>query len=133
MTKIISNISLLVNDYDEAIDFYVNKLGFALLCDVPVTNEQRWVRISAVKNAANNTALVLCKASVEQRNLVGKQAGDGVFLFLQTDDFWTDYHKMQVAGVEFLESQPREEVYATVIVFFDLYGNKWDLLQPKIL
>ena len=133
MTKVISNISLLVNDYDEAIDFYVNKLGFTLLCDVPVTDEQRWVRISAVKNAPDNTALVLCKASVEQTNLVGKQAGDGVFLFLQTDDFWTDYHKMLVTEVEFLESQPREEVYATVIVFCDLYGNKWDLIQPKIL
>lgn len=130
MTKRISNISVLVYDYDLAIEFYVNKLGFSLLSDVAISTEQRWVTITANKNSSNGSALVLCKANHEQTHLVGKQAGESVFLFLQTDDFWADYHKMLNLGVTFLE-QPREEDYATVAVFEDLYGNKWDLLQSK--
>ena len=160
----ISNVSLLVSDYDRAIDFYVNKLGFILLCDVPVTAEQRWIRIApkatvsgavasgaaapatvapatvasatvasatvASATVASATALVLTKATEQQKMFVGQQAGEGVFLFLQSDDFWQDYQRMKTLGVDFLE-QPREEVYATVVIFRDCEGNKWDLLQPK--
>jgi catechol 2,3-dioxygenase-like lactoylglutathione lyase family enzyme len=127
---IISNVNVLVANYDKAIDFYVNKLGFTLLCDVPVTAEQRWIRVTPQANSATASALVLTKANTQQQHLVGKQAGDGVFLFLQSNDFWVDYQRMQTAGVEFLE-QPREEIYATVVIFRDGEGNKWDLLQPK--
>ena len=126
----ISNINVLVADYDNAIDFYVNKLGFTLLCDVPITEEQRWIRVAPPVNGAVNTALVLAKANPLQLELIGKQAGGGVFLFLQSDNFWQDYKRMQLAGVEFLE-EPREEVYATVVIFRDCEGNQWDLLQPK--
>lgn len=127
---LISNVNVLVADYDKAIDFYVNKLGFTLLCDVPITNEQRWIRVAPPVNGATGTALVLVKANAQQVGLVGKQAGEGVFLFLQSDNFWQDYQRMQLAGVDFLEP-PREEVYATVVVFRDGEGNKWDLLQAK--
>ncbi|KXI26812.1 VOC family protein [Paraglaciecola hydrolytica] len=125
----ISNVSVLVANYDRDIDFYVNKLGFKLLCDVPVTSEQRWIRVAPQHNASTS-ALVLTLANQQQQHLIGKQAGEGVFLFLQSEDFWTDYQGMQTAGVEFLE-QPREEIYATVVMFRDGEGNKWDLLQPK--
>jgi catechol 2,3-dioxygenase-like lactoylglutathione lyase family enzyme len=141
---IVSNVSVLVVDYDRAIDFFINKLGFVLLCDVPVTAEQRWVRVApraaalAIDESANvasgavasATALVLTKATEQQKALVGQQAGDGVFLFLQSDDFWQDYQRMKTAGLEFLE-EPREEAYATVVIFRDCEGNKWDLLQAK--
>ncbi|MDP5039307.1 MAG: VOC family protein [Paraglaciecola sp.] len=126
----ISNINLLITDYDRAIDFYVNKLGFTLLCDVAINEEQRWVRVAPATSAESSSALVLCKANPQQKQLVGKQGGDGVFLFLQSDDFWRDYQRMQAAGVAFLE-QPREEIYATVVIFRDCEGNKWDLLQAK--
>jgi catechol 2,3-dioxygenase-like lactoylglutathione lyase family enzyme len=151
---IVSNVSVLVVDYDRAIDFFINKLGFVLLCDVPVTAEQRWVRVApraaalATDESANvasgavasgavasgavasATALVLTKATEQQTALVGKQAGDGVFLFLQSDNFWQDYQRMKTLGLEFLE-EPREEAYATVVIFRDCEGNKWDLLQAK--
>ena len=132
MAQIISNITLLVSDYDEAIDYYTQTLGFTLLCDVPVTSEQRWVRVTPAKAGEQNSgsALVLAKANHLQQHLIGQQAGVDVLLFLQTDDFWQDYPRMQAAGVKFIET-PREEVYATVVVFEDLYGNRWDLLQPK--
>lgn len=130
MTQRISNVVLLVTDYDQAIGFFVEKLQFTLLCDVPVAEGQRWVRVAPSSDSEEASAIVLCLATPEQSELVGKQAGEGVFLFLQSDDFWQDYQRMQDAGVKFLET-PREEVYATVVVFEDLYGNKWDLLQPK--
>ena len=151
---IVSNVSVLVVDYDRAIDFFINKLGFVLLCDVPVTEEQRWVRVApraselATDESANvasgavasgavasgavapASAIVLTRANKHQQQLVGKQAGDGVFLFLQSDNFWQDYQRMKTAGLEFLE-EPREEAYATVVIFRDCEGNKWDLLQAK--
>jgi len=156
---IVSNVSVLVVDYDRGIDFFINKLGFVLLCDVPVTADQRWVRVApraaalATDESANvasgavasgavasgavasgavasATALVLTKATEQQKALVGQQAGDGVFLFLQSDDFWQDYQRMKTLGVDFLE-EPREEVYASVVIFRDCEGNKWDLLQAK--
>lgn len=123
----IANIALLVRDYDEAINFYGEKLGFELLEDTDMGAGKRWVQVAPKQH--NGTTLLLAKASNdEQQQVIGNQAGGRVWLFLQTDDFWRDYHAMRDAGVEFTE-QPREESYATVVVFVDLYGNKWDLLQ----
>lgn len=128
MAQQLSLVSLLVADYDEAIEFYTKKLGFELKEDSP-QGDKRWVVINP--RGSSHGALLLAKASkAEQQALIGGQGAGRVWLFLQTDDFWTDYHRMRDAGVVFLE-QPREEVYATVVVFQDLYGNKWDLLQPK--
>lgn len=126
----ISNVALLVTDYDEAIAFYTRKLGFDLLEDTNLGAGKRWVQVAPKNNSG--TALLLAKASNEkQLSAVGEQAGGRVWLFLQTDDFWRDYHAMQAAGVVFLEV-PRQEPYATVVVFEDLYGNKWDLLQRSV-
>mgnify|MGYP005847515841 CR=1 len=122
----IASIALLVADYDEAIAFYTQKLGFSLLEDTPLGGDKRWVRV-APGNAG--TALLLARASTPaQLQQVGDQAAGRVFLFLQTKDFWRDYRQMQANGVHFHET-PREEAYGTVAVFSDLYGNKWDLLQ----
>jgi len=124
---LIANITLLVHDYDDAIAFYTGKLGFTLLEDSDLGNGKRWVQVAPAQH--NGTALLLAKATTDaQRSVVGAQAGDRVWLFLHTDDFWRDYHVMLTAGVHFLE-QPRQEPYATGVVFTDLYGNKWDLLQ----
>jgi len=128
MTQQLSLVSLLVADYDEAIAFYTEKLGFQLLEDSQ-QGDKRWVVVSPA--GAKGCALLLAKASkAEQQALIGGQGAGRVWLFLQTDDFWADYQHMQQAGVQFLET-PREEAYATVVVFQDLYGNKWDLLQMK--
>lgn len=128
-TLSISNIALLVHDYDEAIAFYCDILGFTLQEDTRLSDSKRWVRLGLPGNSS--TCLLLAKASDElQKQAVGNQAGGRVFLFLNTDDFWRDYQAMQAKGVQFLEA-PREEAYATVVVFQDLYGTKWDLLQPK--
>jgi len=125
----IGNIALVVNDYDEAIEFYTQKLRFNLIEDTPLSENKRWVLISPQNS--NGTNLLLAQASDEEQiNAVGNQAGGRVFLFLQTDDFWRDYEFMKQQGVEFLE-EPRSEEYATVVVFKDLYGNKWDLLELK--
>jgi catechol 2,3-dioxygenase-like lactoylglutathione lyase family enzyme len=126
----IANVALLVTDYDEAIAFYTQKLGFDLLEDSHLGGSKRWVQVAPKNNSG--TALLLAKASNEkQQSAVGDQAGGRVWLFLQTDDFWRDYHAMQAAGVIFHET-PRQEAYATVVVFEDLYGNKWDLLQRHV-
>ena len=128
MTQQLSLVSLLVADYDDAIEFYTKKLGFTLKEDSP-QGDKRWVVVSP--RGSSHGALLLAKASkAEQQALIGGQGAGRVWLFLQTDDFWADYRRMLDAGVVFLE-QPRQEVYATVVVFVDLYGNKWDLLQPK--
>jgi catechol 2,3-dioxygenase-like lactoylglutathione lyase family enzyme len=122
----IGAITLLVQDYDEAITFYTEKIGFTLLEDTPITPEKRWVLVAP---PAGETCLLLAKATTpEQVAQMGNQAGGRVFLFLNTDHFWADYERMQAAGVAFLET-PREESYGMVVVFVDLYGNKWDLLQ----
>ena len=129
MDQHIANISLLVTDYDEAIDFYTKKVGFSLIEDTDLGAGKRWVQVAP--STQQGSALLLAKASTpEQIAAIGQQAGGRVFLFLQTDDFWRDYHTMTLAGVTFLE-QPREESYATVVVFSDLYGNKWDLIERK--
>ena len=129
MKQYLSAISILVRDYDEAINYYTQKLGFTLLEDTPLGDGKRWVRVAPP--GSSETALLLARAvGKTQLAAVGKQSGGRVFLFLQTDDFWRDYETMRRRGVHFIE-EPRREVYATVVVFEDLYGNRWDLLQPK--
>ncbi|HEX4710947.1 VOC family protein [Phenylobacterium sp.] len=120
--------ALLVGDYDEAIGFYVGKLGFTLAADVDQGAGKRWV---VVTPAAGGAGLLLAKAiEPAQAARIGDQAGRRVFLFLETDDFAADHARMQAAGVGFLEA-PRHEPYGTVAVFEDLYGNRWDLIEPK--
>lgn len=121
--------TLVVRDYDEAIGWYRDKLGFHLLEDTPLSPGKRWV-VMAPENRAPGALLLARAASEEQSAAVGNQAGGRVFLFLHTDNFQRDYTAMRDAGVMFHED-PREEPYGTVAVFSDLYGNLWDLLQPK--
>lgn len=123
----IGNIALVVDNYDDAIDFYTNKLQFTLVEDTDLGGGKRWVQVSPPNSTGAN--LLLAQASTEeQTKAVGNQTGGRVFLFLQTNDFWRDYELMQKNGVIFNEA-PRVEEYGTVVVFQDLYGNKWDLLQ----
>ncbi|MEZ7206289.1 VOC family protein [Pseudoalteromonas sp. DY56-GL79] len=128
MKQNIVNIALVVKDYDEAIDFYVNKLGFELIEDTyQPEQDKRWV-VMAPPNS-HGTALLLARASTpEQQKFIGDQAGGRVFLFLNTDDFWRDYERMKSIGIQFIR-EPQEQDYGTVAVFEDLYGNRWDLLQ----
>ncbi|MBY4597968.1 VOC family protein [bacterium BD-1] len=130
MKQSLGLVSLLVDDYDEALHFFVEKLGFLLVEDTPVPEQgKRWVVVSPP--GACESRLLLARASSKpQAARVGDQTGGRVFLFLQTDDFWRDYERYRSAGVEFVRD-PREEPYGTVAVFRDLYGNLWDLLQPK--
>jgi len=122
-------VSLVVRDYDEAIDFFVGKLGFRLVEDTPVPEQsKRWVVVSPP--GATESRLLLARATTpDQETRIGGQTGGRVFLFLHTDDFWRDYAAYRASGVEFVR-EPRRESYGTVAVFLDLYGNMWDLLQP---
>ncbi|UTP40007.1 VOC family protein [Phenylobacterium sp. LH3H17] len=127
MPQQISLIALVVADYDEAVAFYVEKLGFTLTSDVPQGDGKRWVVVTPPGSACG---LLLAKAVNDaQAARIGDQTGGRVGLFLSTDDFARDHAAMSAAGVRFLEA-PRHEPYATVAVFQDLYGNRWDLLQP---
>ncbi|MBH1445215.1 MAG: VOC family protein [Pseudomonadota bacterium] len=128
MNRRIALTTLVVADYDEAIAWYTGKLGFALLEDID-QGHKRWVVVGPTDGSA--AALLLARASdEEQRSRIGNQTGGRVGFFLNTDDFGRDHAAMVAAGVEFLEA-PREEPYATVAVFRDLYGNTWDLLEPR--
>jgi catechol 2,3-dioxygenase-like lactoylglutathione lyase family enzyme len=118
--------ALLVRDYDEAIGFYAGKLGFELVEDAAQGGGKRWV---VVRPRGSEAGLLLARAVGDQAGRVGDQAGGRVFLFLQTDDFARDHAAFQAAGVRFLEA-PRCEPYGMVAVFEDLYGNRWDLIQP---
>ncbi len=121
-------VALLVREYDEAIDFYTRCLGFTLVEDTPLGGGKRWV---LVRPSGEGTALLLARAATpEQVAHIGDQAGGRVFMFLHTDNFHHDYEAMQARGVRFAEP-PREEAYGTVAVFLDLYGNRWDLIQPR--
>ncbi|MEU6005359.1 VOC family protein [Streptomyces sp. NPDC047453] len=124
----IALITLVVDDYDEAIRFYTGALGFRLAEDAPRPDGSRWVVVEPGDGAG--TALLLARAgTAPQRARVGDQTGGRVGFFLHTDDFARDHARMRAAGVTFLE-EPRREPYGTVAVFEDLYGNRWDLLQP---
>lgn len=128
MGQTLANVTLVVRDYDEAIGFFTGALGFRLLEDTPLGGSKRWV---VVAPDGGRTGLLLAQAaSSQQEAAIGNQTGGRVAFFLHSDDFARDYTRMIAAGVTFTE-QPREEVYGTVVVFEDLYGNKWDLVQPR--
>lgn len=129
MPNAITAMTLVVRDYDEAIDYYTRALRFTLLEDTPLGDGKRWVKV-APSSGDNGAALLLAQAAnPAQAARIGDQTGGRVFLFLHTRDFWDDYHYMQSQNVRFLE-EPRHEVFGVVVVFEDLYGNKWDLIQP---
>ena len=129
MTQKIATLALVVADYDEAIEFYRDKLGFSLVADTPLGEDKRWVMVAPP--GGNGARLLLAKADgPEQLATVGNQTGGRVMLFLETDDFAGDFARMSEKGVTFLEA-PRHEAYGSVVVFADLYGNKWDLIEPR--
>ena len=128
MLQHIGAVALVVRDYDEALAWYTARLGFVVTTDTPLGKGKRWVTIAP---PGGQTPLLLAQASTpEQAAQNGCQAGGRVFLFLHTDDFWRDHAAYVAAGVTFLE-EPRREAYGMVAVFTDLYGNRWDLLQPS--
>ena len=126
----IGQIALVVRDYDEAIQFYVDVLGFALIEDTAIpAQDKRWVVVAP--RGSTGVRLLLARAvDDEQASRVGNQTGGRVFLFLHTDDFWRDFHAYKAKGVNFVR-EPKAESYGTVAVFRDIYGNLWDLLQPN--
>ena len=127
MKQFIALTTLLVGDYNEAIDFYVGKLGFTLAENRRLSEGKHWVVVRPP--GAQEGGLLLARASGERQwKAIGDQAGGRVFLFLQTDDFTRDYGAFTARGVRFVE-EPRQEEYGTVAVFEDLYGNRWDLVQ----
>jgi len=129
MKRHIAHITLVVNDYDEAIRFYTDKLGFTLIEDTYIDEEKRWVLVAPEGN--EDCSLLLAKASTdEQRSRIGNQTGGRVALFLYTDDFWRDYKALTDKNVKFIRN-PQKETYGIVAVFKDLYGNLWDLIQPN--
>ena len=125
MTKHLSMLAILVPDYDAGIAFFVGTLGFDLLQDDKIDEEKRWVRVG---HPDNQTNFLLARAVGDQRDCIGKQGGDRVWLFLETDDFATDHAAMVAKGVHF-EETPRVEPYGTVAVFQDPFGNRWDLIE----
>jgi len=128
MHQRIAHVALVVRDYDEALEFYVNKLGFELIEDTPQEGK-RWVVVTPP--GAKECTLLLAKASNEaQAQTIGQQTGGRVFLFLFTDDFQRDYERYRQAGVHFVRP-PQQFDYGTVAVFEDLYGNLWDLVEPS--
>ncbi|MCU0448726.1 MAG: VOC family protein [Bernardetiaceae bacterium] len=126
MKQQLAHIALVVRDYDEALAYYTEVLGFRLVEDTPLSPEKRWVLVTP---AGGGCQLLLAKAaSPEQASRVGNQTGGRVFLFLHTDDFWRDYHRLVAQQVKFARP-PAQEPYGTVAVFEDLYGNLWDLIE----
>ncbi|MGA8272623.1 MAG: VOC family protein [Candidatus Sulfotelmatobacter sp.] len=133
MAQTLGYVSLVVRDYDEALAFFTQSLGFTVLEDSSSKDrngqDKRWVLVRPP--GSRGTDLLLARASTpEEISRIGNQTGGRVFLFLHTDDFWRDYREMTARGVKFVRP-PREEPYGTVGVFEDLYGNKWDLLQLR--
>jgi catechol 2,3-dioxygenase-like lactoylglutathione lyase family enzyme len=129
MKQHIARIAIVVDDYDDAIQFYTQKLDFTLIEDTVMSETKRWVVVAP--QGATECAVLLAKAANdEQRSRVGNQTGGRVFMFLYTDDFWRDYNNMIEKGVHFVR-KPSEEDYGTVAVFEDLYGNLWDFIEPK--
>lgn len=131
MSQKLAHIAIVVTDYDEAIEYYTTKLGFVLAEDTKLSDVKRWVVVAS--RGGNGCSLLLAKAANDaQQSRVGDQTGGRVFLFLHTDDFTGDYERMKKAGVEFTE-EPRNESYGRVVVFKDLYGNKWDLIEREAI
>ncbi|MBT2303949.1 VOC family protein [Variovorax paradoxus] len=130
MPQSIGQVAVVVRDYDEALSFYIGTLGFSLVEDTYVPEQnKRWVVVSP-PGATESRLLLARAANGEQATRVGNQTGGRVFLFLFTDDFWRDFRSYKAKGVTFIR-EPKEEPYGTVAVFQDLYGNLWDLLQPR--
>lgn len=129
MKQLILHVALVVKEYDEAIAFYTEKLGFELIEDTyQPEQDKRWVLVAPP--GAQGTNLLLARAATpEQARFIGNQTGGRVFLFLSTDDFWRDYRAMKEKGITFVR-EPQEHEYGTVAVFKDLYGNLWDLIEP---
>jgi catechol 2,3-dioxygenase-like lactoylglutathione lyase family enzyme len=131
MNQSLAHISLLVNDYDEAVEFYVDKLNFTLVEDTPLSETKRWVLVAPPGSSGCN--ILLAKAADnEQQSRVGNQTGGRVFLFLYTDNFLRDYQNLIDKGVSIVR-EPAVETYGKVTVFSDLYGNLWDLIEPSDL
>ncbi len=129
MNQQIVHMALVVDDYDDAIKFYTEKLNFELIEDTPQSETKRWVLVKP--KGAGECCLLLAKGvGDEQRSRIGNQTGGRVFLFLQTDDFWRDYNQLLEKEVKFVR-EPKTEDYGTVAVFADLYGNLWDLIEFK--
>jgi catechol 2,3-dioxygenase-like lactoylglutathione lyase family enzyme len=125
----LAHVALLVRNYDEALAYFVDRLGFRVIEDTQLSASKRWVLVAPA--GARESALLLARAvGPEQEAAVGRQGGGRVFLFLRTDDFARDHAAFRARGVTFVE-EPREEAYGTVAVFEDLYGNRWDLVQPS--
>ncbi len=130
MQQNLAHIAVVVRDYDEAIQYYTNILGFKLIEDTELSAIKRWVMVQPT-GANNGCMLLLAKAATpEQEKSIGYQTGGRVFLFLYTDDFYRDYENYTAKGVEFT-IPPHVEAYGTVAVFKDLYGNLWDLIEPS--
>ncbi|MDO9376038.1 MAG: VOC family protein [Bacteroidota bacterium] len=129
MKQSLAQIALVVKDYDEAILFYTQVLGFTLVEDTPLSDTKRWVIVAPA--GSTGCRLLLAKAGNDQQaSFVGNQTGGRVFLFLHTDDIWRDYHQYKSQQVKFIR-EPTVEAYGTVAVFEDCYGNLWDLIQPN--
>ncbi|HZX89181.1 MAG TPA: VOC family protein [Rudaea sp.] len=129
MQQTLAHIALVVRDYDEAIAYYTQVLGFELLEDETRGPGKRWVVVAP--RGSRGTSLLLARAAnPEQQSRIGNQTGGRVFLFLHTDDFQRDYQSLLAHGVNFVE-EPRYETYGTVVVFEDFYGNRWDLIERK--
>jgi catechol 2,3-dioxygenase-like lactoylglutathione lyase family enzyme len=130
MNQTIAHIALLVNDYDEAIDFYTQKLQFTLVEDTTLSDTKRWVLVAPP--GTTGCCLLLAKAdNEEQKSRVGNQTGGRVFLFLNTDNFERDFQNLLDHNVTIVR-QPVKELYGTVAVFADMYGNIWDLIEPAV-
>lgn len=126
----LATVSLLVRDYDEAIGFFVGTLGFELREDTPQAGGKRWIVVTPAGTGEGGGLLLARAVGDEQVQAVGRQGGGRVFLFLETDDFARDYAAYRDRGVRFVRA-PSEEPYGVVAVFEDLYGNRWDLIEPR--
>lgn len=130
MPSRIAQFAVTVRDYDEAIRFYVETLGFTLLEDTDLGEGKRWVRVAPAGGETGATILLARAATPEQLASVGNQTGGRVFIFIETDNFWSDYERLKSRGVTFIRP-PTEEPFGTVAVFVDLYGNKFDLIGRR--
>lgn len=129
MNQRLAHISILVNDYDEAIDFYTRKLNFQVVEDTRLSDTKRWVLVKPM--GSGDCSILLAKANgEEQKRFIGSQSGGRVFLFLHTDNFERDFQSLKNQKIKIVR-EPVTEVYGRVVVFEDLYGNKWDLIEPN--